>query len=111
VWLFLCYLLHTLGEICVAPVGLSMITRLSAPRVVGLMMGMWYLASSLAYAVAGQIGKLTSTVTTAGIVLDPHLQLRAYVTVFGRIGWVGLGAAALLFALSPLLRRVLAGGK
>jgi amino acid/peptide:H+ symporter len=47
IWLFLCYLLHTIGELCLSPVGLAAMTRLAPARVVGLMMGVWFLASSV----------------------------------------------------------------
>ncbi|WP_067106028.1 peptide MFS transporter [Sphingopyxis granuli] len=109
VWLFLCYLLHTLGEICLSPVGLSMVTKLSPQRMAGLMMGLWFLASSLAYAIAGQIAKLTASDTAAGVVVDARAQLDIYVLVFSRIGWIGVAAALLLLVLTPLLKRGLAG--
>ena len=109
IWLFLCYLLQTVGEICLSPVGLSMVTKLSPPRMAGLMMGLWFLASSLAHAIAGQIAKLTSSATAAGVVVDARAQLETYVIVFSRIGWIGVVAAGLLLALSPLLKRGLAG--
>jgi proton-dependent oligopeptide transporter, POT family len=46
IWLILVYLLHTTGELCISPVGLSMTTKLSVPGVVGMMMGCWFLASA-----------------------------------------------------------------
>src|SRR4030095_11094162 len=45
-WLVAAYFLHTTGELCLSPVGLSMVTKLSVPRVVGLMMGVWFLSSA-----------------------------------------------------------------
>jgi POT family proton-dependent oligopeptide transporter len=53
------------GELFLSPVGLSMITKLSVARVVGLMMGVWFLASALAHSLAGQIAKLTSAKPSA----------------------------------------------
>ncbi len=58
-WLILGYLLHTTGELCVSPIGLSMITKLSPPRVVGVMMGAWFLSSAFAQYVASVIAALT----------------------------------------------------
>jgi len=55
IWLVLIYLLHTMGELCLSPVGLSMVTKLSVMRVVGFMMGVWFLASAYANFVAGRI--------------------------------------------------------
>jgi hypothetical protein len=46
-WLFGVYLLHTIGELCLSPVGLSAMTKLAPARVVGQMMGVWFLASSI----------------------------------------------------------------
>ena len=46
-WLVLCYLLHTLGELSLSPVGMSTVSKLAPPRVLGLMMGVWYLSISL----------------------------------------------------------------
>jgi POT family proton-dependent oligopeptide transporter len=105
IWLFLAYLLHTTGEICLSPVGLSMITKLSVPRVVGLMMGVWFLSSALAHTLAGLIAQSTSSETVGGVVVDRGLQLSNYGSVFGTIGLVGAGIGVLLMILSPLLKR------
>jgi POT family proton-dependent oligopeptide transporter len=105
VWLFLAYLLHTTGEICLSPVGLSMITKLSVPRIVGLMMGVWFLASALAHTLAGLIAQATSGNTVGGVVTDPQAQLATYADVFSTIGWVGVAIGVLLMILSPWLKR------
>ena len=54
-WLILTYLLHTFGELCLSPVGLSYVTKLSPQRLVGQMMGMWFLSLSLGNLAAGLI--------------------------------------------------------
>jgi POT family proton-dependent oligopeptide transporter len=105
IWLFLAYLLHTTGEICLSPVGLSMITKLSVARVVGLMMGVWFLSSALAHTLAGIIAQSTATETVGGVVIDKGAQLATYGSVFGTIGLVGAGIGVLLMLLSPLLRK------
>lgn len=107
IWLFLAYLLHTTGELCLSPVGLSMITRLSVARVVGLMMGVWFLSSALAHTLAGLIAQSTSTDTVAGVVKDPAAQLASYQEVFQTIGWVAVGIGILLVLLSPILTRAM----
>lgn len=107
IWLFLAYLLHTTGELCLSPVGLSMITRLSVSRVVGLMMGVWFLSSSLAHTVAGLIAKQTASATVAGVVVDPARQLGNYASVFQTIGWIGVGIGLLLVLISPWLTRAM----
>jgi POT family proton-dependent oligopeptide transporter len=103
------YLLHTTGELFLSPVGLSMVTKLSAPQVVGLMMGVWFLASSLAHIVAAQIAQATGSETIAGAVVDPAAQMAKYVSTFTEIGWWGVGAGVLVLALSPFLKRSMHG--
>jgi POT family proton-dependent oligopeptide transporter len=105
IWLFLAYLLHTTGEICLSPVGLSMITKLSVPRIVGLMMGVWFLASALAHTLAGLVAKATSGETVGGVVTDPQAQLATYSSVFTTIGGLGVGIGVLLMLISPWLKR------
>lgn len=55
-WLLLTYLLHTTGELCLSPVGLSNVTKLSPPRYVGQMMGTWFLGAAVGNLAAGLIG-------------------------------------------------------
>ena len=57
-WLFLAYLLMTIGELCLSPVGLSMVTKLAPARLAGLFMGVWLLSSSVAQYAGGTIGEL-----------------------------------------------------
>jgi POT family proton-dependent oligopeptide transporter len=108
-FLFMTYFFHTIGELCISPVGLSMITKLSVARVVGLMMGVWFLSSSVAHIVAGVIAKATATDTVAGVVTDRALALETYGSIFGTIGWVGVGVGAFLLIISPLLKKGMAG--
>lgn len=108
IWLAAAYLLHTTGEICLSPVGLSMVTRLSVPRVVGLMMGVWFLASALAHTLAGLVAQATAGATMGGVVVDPAAQLATYRQVFSSIGWAGVVVGAVLLLLSPFLKRGMA---
>jgi proton-dependent oligopeptide transporter, POT family len=109
IWIALAYLLQTTGELCLSPVGLSMITRLSVPSLVGLMMGLWFLSSSLAQAVASVIATFTATETVGGQVLDPFKSLEAYVGVFQTIGILGLAIGVLVLLLSPVLKKMMHG--
>jgi POT family proton-dependent oligopeptide transporter len=105
IFLALLYLLHTTGELFLSPVGLSMITKLSPARVVGLMMGVWFLSSSLAHILAAIIAQRTSSETIGGEVVDPAAQLQTYVQVFTSVGVVGIAAGLLLLLLSPIVKR------
>jgi len=53
VWLLMAILFHTLGELCISPVGLSMVSKLSPPRFGGLLMGVWFLSNAISHYVAG----------------------------------------------------------
>jgi POT family proton-dependent oligopeptide transporter len=100
----LLYLLHTTGELCLSPVGLSEITKLSVPSVVSFMMAVWFLASSIAQFIGGKIAAMTGTETVGGQVLDPAAALHTSLFWFVRIGWAGIGAGALFVVLSPFLK-------
>jgi POT family proton-dependent oligopeptide transporter len=108
IFLALLYLLHTTGELFISPVGLSMITKLSAARVVGLMMGVWFLSSSLAHILAAIIAQRTSSQTIGGQVVDPAGQLESYVSVFTAVGILGIAAGVILFLLSPFIKKWMA---
>ena len=108
-FLFLTYFFHTMGELCLSPVGLSMITKLSVDRLVGMMMGVWFLSSSVAHIAAGVIAQATATDTVAGVVTNPQLALDTYGSIFGTIGWTGVGVGIVLLVLSPVLKKGMAG--
>jgi proton-dependent oligopeptide transporter, POT family len=108
-WLVLAYFIHSMGELCLSPVGLSMITKLSVPRLVGMMMGMWFLSSAIAQYVGGVVAQFTSTETVGGQVLNPQVSLETYVGVFRTIGYAGIVAGVVLLVLGPFLRRGMHG--
>lgn len=60
-WLVGAYLFHTLGELCLSPIGLSMVTKLAPLRLASLMMGLWFFFTGLANKVAGVVGSLVGT--------------------------------------------------
>lgn len=72
-FLIFLYLLHTLGELSLSPVGLSLVTKLSPPKIVGLLMGVWFLSSSIAHQAGKHIAKLTS-IDEAKIVAEGTVQ-------------------------------------
>lgn len=101
----LTYLLHTTGELCVSPVGLSELTRLSPAVLCSTMMAVWLLTSSAAQYVGAFIAGLSGTSTVGGQVLDPAESLRSATAVFQTIGWIGVGLGVLFLALHPLVKR------
>lgn len=108
-WIILAYLLHTTGELSLSPVGLSAVTKLAVPSVVGVMMGTWFLATAYSEFVAVQLAKLAAIETVDGTVTDINLALASYTELFSSLLYVGLGAGALLLLLSPLLKKMMHG--
>ncbi|MEQ8690224.1 MAG: peptide MFS transporter [Pseudomonadales bacterium] len=104
-WLALAYLVHTTGELCLSPVGLSMVTRLAVPRVVGLMMGVWFLASSVAHYVAGIIA--STAAVDPSTAANGQSSLLVYYDTFYLVGTVGVVAGLLLLVFAPILSRSL----
>jgi len=64
-WLTVLYLVHTFGELCLSPVGLSLVTKLAPTRMVGLMMGVWFLATSFGNKIAGWIAGFFDVIPVA----------------------------------------------
>jgi POT family proton-dependent oligopeptide transporter len=92
-WLTAVYLLHTVGELCLSPVGLSAMTKLAPARICGLMMGVWFLATSVGNFIAGRL---------AGFYEQMPLP-----TLFTTIALFGIVAGLLLLALSPPIKRMM----
>jgi POT family proton-dependent oligopeptide transporter len=109
IWLVLAYLLHTTGELCLSPVGLSAVTKLSIGSVVGVSMGTWFLATALSETVATRIGKMAAIDTSAGETADAATALATYTQLFEFLMWFGVGAGVLMIIISPILRRWMHG--
>ena len=108
-WLAGLYVIHSIAELCISPVGLSMITKLSIGRIVGLMMGVWFLSISVAQYVAGVVAQFASVETVGGQVTNLKVSLDTYTHTFTLIAWIAIGAGALLFLLSFPLRKWMHG--
>ena len=107
IWLIGGFLLLTSGELCLSPVGLSMVTRFSPAGIVGLMMGIWFLATSIATYVSGLLARLAAVPGAVGIKVDPSVSLTIYRDAFFDIGAIGVGTGVVLALLVPLLKRLL----
>ena len=110
-WLVLAYFLHTCGELSLSPVGLSAVTKLSVPRIVGFMMGVWFLATAGSEYIASVLANIASVHTEGGIVKDIKSSLGAYTELFSFLFYTGLTCGAVLLAISPLLKKYMHGVK
>lgn len=113
-WLILAYLLHTTGEVCLSPVGLGMVTRLSPQRIVSTVMGAWFLATAFSHHLAALIAIFTAVDSHGGgedAATSAVDTVMVYGDVFGAIGWVALGASALCMLLVPVLKAWMHGEK
>jgi len=108
VWLYLGYLFQTTGELCLSPVGLSMVTRLSPRHLVSTLMGTWFLATAFSQLLAAIIAQFTGVTheggTGEGVIPPPSETLHVYARVFGKIAIAAWISAAVCFLLSPLLK-------
>ncbi|MBK8701578.1 MAG: peptide MFS transporter [Saprospiraceae bacterium] len=96
-WLVLAYLFHTMGELCISPVGLSYVSKLVPGRMIAIMFGIWYLAVAIGNKLAGTLGgRIDEIVTEHGM---------TYFFLIFTI--VPFGAAVLIFILNPLLRKLM----
>lgn len=110
-WLVLAYFLLEVGEMCLSPIGLSAVTQLSVARVVGLMMGGFWLATAYSEVLAAQFGKLASIEVPEGEAIDIASAAAKYGDLFWLLMWIGLGCAVVAFVIAPLLRRMMHGVK
>ncbi|MDQ3346759.1 MAG: peptide MFS transporter [Acidobacteriota bacterium] len=92
-WLAVTYLLHTIGELCLSPVGLSAMTKLAPVRIGGLMMGVWFLASSAGNYIGGRV--------------SAFYESWALPSLFGAVAAFAIVAGCIMFALVPPVRRMM----
>ncbi|WP_028885324.1 peptide MFS transporter [Teredinibacter turnerae] len=108
IWLVLAYLLHTTGELCLSPVGLSAVSKLSISKVMSVSMGTWFLATALSETIATRIGKMASINANADAA-DPLAMLATYTQLYSFLMWLGVGVAVFMFVISPFLKRGMRG--
>ena len=122
IWIVLIYFLHTLGELCLSPVGLSSVTKLSPQRIVGFMMGMWFFASAAGNYVAGLIAKGTAGDPVMLIAEKIYLQVmflpenqftinqkNGFIDVYTDVGLIAIGCGIFLAVLTPVLKKLMHG--
>ena len=99
IWLILAYLFHTLGELCVSPVGLSYISKLSPVKMVGLMFGIWFVATFIANTLAGLTGSLIDRITA-------QYSISVFFLIFTIIP---IAAGLIMFGLNKMLIKKMHG--
>lgn len=108
-WLVLAYLMHTCGELMLSPIGLSVVTKLSPQKIVGFMMGVWFLATASSEFIAAKISNMAS--------ID-HLEAgdfistkAAYIDLYLNLFYAGVISGVVLIILSPFIKRLMHGVK
>jgi len=101
IFLILAYLFHTMGELCISPVGLSYLSKLVPGRMIGIMFGMWYLAIAIGNKAAGSIGGMIDKITE-------QYSLSTFFLIFTL---VPIGFGVLVMLLNPLFKKLMHGVK
>jgi POT family proton-dependent oligopeptide transporter len=109
IFLVLTYLFHTMGELCLSPVGLSAVTKLSPAKIVGFMMGVWFLATASSEFIAGVLANIAAIDTSNGEVADIELAKASYLGLFEYLFYTGIGVGLFLLLISPLLKKLMHG--
>lgn len=99
IWLILAYFFHTMGELCLSPVGLSYVSKLSPKRLVGLLFGLWFTASAIANFIAGMTGSY----------IEKIAETYSMSTFFLIIAAIPIFAAVVLLILNPKLKKMMHG--
>ena len=97
-FVFLLYLLHTTGELCLSPVGLSAMNRLAPSFMASLIMGAWFYMTAVGNFVAGKIGEATGGESG-------EMTKEAALSIYNTIGWWTVGIGVVVLALSPIVNR------
>jgi len=105
-YLFIMYLVISIGELFMSPVGLSKITDLSPKRIVAFMMGIWFLSSAYAFQIVGFISKQLAVEST-DVNVGGLQTLEIYTDGFGLIAKYALGAGLIILLFSPLMKKLM----
>lgn len=103
VFIFLIYLLHTTGELCLSPVGLSAMNRLAPAHMASLIMGTWFFASATGNFAAGLIAAATGSEGATGEGAGKSVVL----AVYNNIGWISVGVGVGVIVISPLIKKLM----
>lgn len=103
IFVFLIYLLHTTGELCLSPVGLSAMNRLAPAHMASLIMGTWFFASATGNFVAGLISAATGSEAASG----EGAAKETVLAVYSQIGWISVGVGVAVIVISPLVKKLM----
>lgn len=101
IWLIIAYLFHTLGELCIQPVGLSYVSKLVPGKMIAFMFGMWYLAIAIGNKLAGSLGGMIEEVTS-------KYDMTTFFLIFTIVPSV---AGVILILINPLIKKLMHGVK
>ncbi len=100
IFVFLLYLLHTTGELCLSPVGLSAMNRLAPKFMASLIMGAWFYMTAVGNFVAGKIGEATGGESG-------EMSKEGTLAIYDKIGWISVGVGVIVLALSPFVKKLM----
>jgi POT family proton-dependent oligopeptide transporter len=103
IFVFLIYLLHTTGELCLSPVGLSAMNRLAPAHMASLIMGTWFFASATGNFVAGLIAAATGSEAASGEGASKETVL----SVYSQIGWIAVAVGIGVIVISPIIKKLM----
>ncbi len=103
IFIFLIYLLHTTGELCLSPVGLSAMNRLAPAHMASLIMGTWFFASATGNFAAGLIAAATGSEAASGEGAGKEVVL----SVYSQIGWIAVAVGIGMVVISPLIKKLM----
>jgi proton-dependent oligopeptide transporter, POT family len=103
IFIFLIYLLHTTGELCLSPVGLSAMNRLAPAHMASLIMGTWFFASATGNFAAGLIAAATGSEAASGEGAGKEVVL----SVYSQIGWIAVAVGIGMVIISPLIKKLM----
>ena len=108
-FIFLIYWIHTIGELMVSPVGLSVVTKLAPANMVGMTMGAWFLYSGISNFLAGIIARSTGAETIGGQITNIAVAKAGYIEVYSQVGFIAIGIAVAMLIVSPLVSKMMHG--
>jgi POT family proton-dependent oligopeptide transporter len=108
-WLMGLYLIHTMGELCISPVGLSMVTKLAPQHMVGMVMGAWFVSIANANYAAGLFSQMAGGAGEGAEQLTGSAALGGYVTAFTPIVWMSIAVGGVLLIASRMVNKLMHG--